>query len=168
VGTPAEARSPTDPAVVRAAAGLLGGLVGGEALTGTHDELAGLIGADADVLTVALGELWAIGWVAVRTHGDRAVTVRLERRDPGRHDSVEVDRRRADEPLPPFRRGHPLTRRESDVAALVAEGFTDDEIAARLGIAAGTVGNHLLRIFRRLGLRNRAQVAAWAAKQGLA
>jgi DNA-binding CsgD family transcriptional regulator len=42
---------------------------------------------------------------------------------------------------------HGLTRRETEVLAWVAEGKTNPEIAAILGLSPRTVGNHLARIF---------------------
>ena len=52
-----------------------------------------------------------------------------------------------------------LTRREREVAVLVARGLTNREISTRLGISERTAGNHVARILRKLGLRSRAQVA---------
>ncbi len=54
-----------------------------------------------------------------------------------------------------------LTRRQQEVAALVAEGLTNREIASRLGIEERSAEGHLERIRLRLGVRSRAQVAAW-------
>ncbi len=61
----------------------------------------------------------------------------------------------------------PLTRREREVAALVAQGLTDRQIAETLVIAEGTVGVHLGNIFTKLDLHSRAQLAVWAAEHGL-
>jgi non-specific serine/threonine protein kinase len=61
----------------------------------------------------------------------------------------------------------PLTRREREVAALVARGLTDRQIAEALVIAEGTVGVHLGNIFTKLDLHSRAELAAWAAEHGL-
>ena len=60
-----------------------------------------------------------------------------------------------------------LTPREREVAALVAAGLTNAEIAERLVLSPGTVGNHLANIVRALGARNRVQVAVWAVERGL-
>jgi DNA-binding NarL/FixJ family response regulator len=60
-----------------------------------------------------------------------------------------------------------LTPREREIAALVAEGLSNAEIAERLVLSPGTVGNHLGHILRALGARNRVQVAVWAVKHGL-
>jgi non-specific serine/threonine protein kinase len=57
----------------------------------------------------------------------------------------------------------PLTRREWDVARLLARRHTDRQIASELSIALGTVGVHVHNILTKLGLRSRWQVAEWAA-----
>lgn len=54
-----------------------------------------------------------------------------------------------------------LTRRESEIAALVAEGLTNREIAERLFISERTADGHLEHIREKLGVRNRAQITAW-------
>jgi pimeloyl-ACP methyl ester carboxylesterase/DNA-binding CsgD family transcriptional regulator len=54
-----------------------------------------------------------------------------------------------------------LTPRQREVAALVAEGLTNREIGERLGIDERSAEGHLERIRLRLGVRSRAQVAAW-------
>jgi DNA-binding CsgD family transcriptional regulator len=60
-----------------------------------------------------------------------------------------------------------LTGRQRDVAALVADGRTNAEIAASLGLTEGTVANHMEQAMRRLELRSRAQLAVWAYRHGL-
>jgi DNA-binding CsgD family transcriptional regulator len=57
-----------------------------------------------------------------------------------------------------------LTTRELEIAALVAEGLTNKEVAGRLRISVRTAENHLLNVMNKLGLDNRAQVAAWFAR----
>ncbi|MFI5895794.1 ATP-binding protein [Actinoplanes sp. NPDC051513] len=59
----------------------------------------------------------------------------------------------------------PLTRRERQVAALVAEGLTNQQIADRLVIGRRTANTHLEHILTKLDFRSRAQIAAWAAQQ---
>jgi DNA-binding NarL/FixJ family response regulator len=65
-------------------------------------------------------------------------------------------------------RAGPLTRRETEVAALAAHGLTDRQIASELVITEGTVGVHLERIFGKLGIRSRVQLATWVVEHGLA
>ncbi|MFG2395608.1 ATP-binding protein [Streptomyces lydicus] len=57
----------------------------------------------------------------------------------------------------------PLTGRESAVARLVAEGMTNQQIAAHLGLARSTVASHLDRIRDKLGVRSRTQIAVRVA-----
>jgi DNA-binding CsgD family transcriptional regulator/sugar lactone lactonase YvrE len=57
----------------------------------------------------------------------------------------------------------PLTRREEEVAGLVAEGLTNREIAARLFLSERTAESHVEQIRNKLGFHSRSQVAAWAA-----
>lgn len=59
----------------------------------------------------------------------------------------------------------PLTRREQQIAALLAEGMSNKDIAARLTIAPRTVESHVAHILTKLELTSRAQVAAWRAAQ---
>jgi non-specific serine/threonine protein kinase len=56
----------------------------------------------------------------------------------------------------------PLSQRECQVAVLIAQGLTNAEIAGRLVITGGTAGSHVAHILAKLGLRSRAQIAAWA------
>ena len=58
--------------------------------------------------------------------------------------------------------GDVLSRREFEVAELVAKGMTDREIAAELVIAQRTAESHVQHILTKLGFRSRAQIAAWA------
>ena len=59
-----------------------------------------------------------------------------------------------------------LTRREREVAYLLARGDTDRQIADALFVGVGTVGVHVHNILRKLALRSRHQVAAWLEAQG--
>ncbi|WP_290056114.1 helix-turn-helix transcriptional regulator, partial [Amycolatopsis solani] len=58
----------------------------------------------------------------------------------------------------------PLTGREGEVAFLIADGRSNQEIADRLVISRRTAEGHVNRILRKLGFDSRAQVAAWAAR----
>jgi RNA polymerase sigma factor (sigma-70 family) len=53
-----------------------------------------------------------------------------------------------------------LTPREREVAELIGEGLTNEQIAARLAISEPTVKTHVTRILKRFGVRQRAAVVA--------
>lgn len=59
-----------------------------------------------------------------------------------------------------------LTRREHQVVRLVADGRTNDEIGAALGIGTKTVETHLARLFERLGVGSRTELATRAVREG--
>jgi len=61
-----------------------------------------------------------------------------------------------------------LTRREREVAALVADGLTNRQIAERLFISERTADGHLEHIREKLGVRSRSQIAAWVIAQSQA
>jgi two-component system nitrate/nitrite response regulator NarL len=52
-----------------------------------------------------------------------------------------------------------LSKREAEIAALVARGMANKKVASHLGIADGTVKIHLNRIFLKMGVPNRARLA---------
>ncbi|MGW3468727.1 ATP-binding protein [Saccharopolyspora sp. NPDC000995] len=58
-----------------------------------------------------------------------------------------------------------LTRREQEVAELVAQGLTNKDIATRLVIAQRTAESHIDHILSKLGATSRVQIASWVADQ---
>ncbi|HEY1421361.1 MAG TPA: helix-turn-helix transcriptional regulator [Candidatus Dormibacteraeota bacterium] len=59
-----------------------------------------------------------------------------------------------------------LSPRQEEVLRLIADGYTDKEIAARLGLRTRTVRTHLERLFARHGLHNRAgMLTVWFRSQ---
>jgi len=62
--------------------------------------------------------------------------------------------------------GPRLTRRELEVARLVADGLTNQAIARRLSVAPRTAEAHVENIRRKLEVRSRAQIAAWVTRHG--
>lgn len=61
----------------------------------------------------------------------------------------------------------PLTRREREVLARVAEGLSNPEIAKALFVSTGTVKTHMHRLLRKLGARNRLEAVRRATAHGL-
>jgi pimeloyl-ACP methyl ester carboxylesterase/DNA-binding CsgD family transcriptional regulator len=60
-----------------------------------------------------------------------------------------------------------LSPRERELAALIAEGLDNAQIAARLGISEKTVRNHITRVFAKLGVETRAQAIVLANRAAL-
>jgi non-specific serine/threonine protein kinase len=67
-------------------------------------------------------------------------------------------------PTPGARRPGEVSRREAEIAALVATGITNRQIASKLHLAERTVEAHVEHIMNKLGYRSRAQIAAWIAR----
>ncbi|WP_181774329.1 LuxR C-terminal-related transcriptional regulator [Amycolatopsis pittospori] len=108
--------------------------------------------ADTDVVTAALG--WEVAVKdftegAAMTTGD-AIAYALEERSPE----------------PKKQTAQVLTKRETEIAHVIAEGLTNQEIADRLGIARRTVDTHIDHILTKLGYSNRVQVATWVTRSG--
>ncbi len=61
-----------------------------------------------------------------------------------------------------------LTGREREVAALLADGLTNGQLAERLFISPKTAAVHVSNILAKLGLSSRAEIAAWAVRHGIA
>ncbi|NQT15143.1 MAG: response regulator transcription factor [Planctomycetes bacterium] len=60
----------------------------------------------------------------------------------------------------------PLTPRERDVLGYVVEGLTNQGIAEQLDISYETVKEHVQHVIRKVGVRDRTQVAVWAVRKG--
>lgn len=63
--------------------------------------------------------------------------------------------------------GEPVTDRELEVLALVAQGATNREAARRLFISEATIKTHLLHVYAKLGVNDRAAAVAAAYDRGL-
>jgi DNA-binding CsgD family transcriptional regulator len=80
---------------------------------------------------------------------------------------VLLPRQSADHQAPPHPAAGMLTRREREVAMLIAQGQTNREIAERLVLGERTIETHIGNILGKLGFSSRRQITAWAIEQGL-
>ena len=72
----------------------------------------------------------------------------------------------AGRPDPTTRRDEPLTAREAEVLALVAQGRSNREVAGQLFISAKTVSVHVSNILAKLGAAGRTEAVAVARRRG--
>jgi len=71
-----------------------------------------------------------------------------------------------DDGRPPAQPREPLTSREEELLILVARGRTNQESADELYLSLSTVKTHLASLMRKLGARNRVELAMWAYESG--
>jgi DNA-binding NarL/FixJ family response regulator len=64
-------------------------------------------------------------------------------------------------------RPDPLTERETEILRLMAGGYSNKEIANSLGVAEGTVKNHVSNILSKLGVRDRTRAVLKAFELGI-
>lgn len=149
---------------------LAGGLGACAAVSGEHPRAARLLGAMealqarvggsahaamapalATAASVAQDVLGASRYAAERDAGrrlSRDAFLRLaSREDPSTTDALAADT--------------PLSRRETEVARLVADGLTNKEIGTALFVSERTVESHVRSILGTLGFRSRAEIARW-------
>lgn len=60
-----------------------------------------------------------------------------------------------------------LTKREKELLLLIADGFTDPEIATELGISKNTVSTHRKKLLKKMSVRNSAHLVKKACLMGL-
>ena len=116
-------------------------------------------------LTTARSLVEEEAWEVARTEGramtlERAVEYALSEEDPEPH-VIPTPKR----PPPVGPRSDVLTRREEEVAAMVAQGMSNRQIAQELFLSEHTVKRHISKILRKLGLASRAEVAAWTTER---
>lgn len=110
-------------------------------------------------LRAALQEAGTWPALATRVEGDTIEQVLYEEEVGGaRYMLVRAE---------PRVRARRLSPRESQIAALVAEGWPTKVIARHLGISVWTVGTYLRRVYARFGVRSRAAMIARLHDEGL-
>lgn len=77
-----------------------------------------------------------------------------------------VDRRSL-QPVTLGRASELLTPREHDILLLLAQGMSNEDIAAALTVEVSTVKSHLARLLPKLGVRSRLQAVVWAYQSGV-
>jgi two-component system nitrate/nitrite response regulator NarL len=74
------------------------------------------------------------------------------------------------DPVPIETRGlpssRPLSKREEEIAHMVAEGFSNRQISERLELSEHTIKNYLFRVFEKLGVSTRVELTLYALKRG--
>jgi len=128
-----------------------------------------LVAGDGGRLAAVAGELEETGATLVAAEAHRSAANAYRR--AGRGASAAAEGRRVDELLarcgsacspalePVLTLGEPLTEREREVARLAARGRTSPEIAAELYLSVRTVDTHLHRVYRKLQIEGRHQLA---------
>ena len=117
-------------------------------------ELARVLASERPRLAIEQGQAALRGFerLGAARHADQAAALLRELGAPGR-------------PAP--RTGTTLTKRESEVLVLVRNGLSNGEIAERLVISPRTAEHHVRSILAKLKLRNRAEAAAYAVREGV-
>ncbi|MGD9997082.1 MAG: LuxR C-terminal-related transcriptional regulator [Ilumatobacteraceae bacterium] len=119
-----------------------------------------LIGRSVDGLMSCGCSLVATGFAAhastaAASHGDHRAAARWSRRATEIAAGIEVV-----SVFAPIPGAEPLSRREREVAELAAEGLSGRAIGDRLFLSTRTVDNHLARIYAKLGIEGRSELAA--------
>lgn len=68
---------------------------------------------------------------------------------------------------PPEHVPHPLTEREQETLTFIADGLSNQEIAAKMGVHETTVAKYVSALLGKLGLSSRTQAALYALRHGL-
>ncbi|HKW06844.1 MAG TPA: LuxR C-terminal-related transcriptional regulator [Candidatus Dormibacteraeota bacterium] len=134
-------------------------------LNGAADAIRKKAGSRPPSMSAASRERWlaraktAMGVAADRAWADGN---RMTPEEAGRYALSPID---APPPAGPSSPASSLSVRELEIAQLVAEGLSNDEIAARLRLSRRTVEAHLDHIRTKLGARSRVDVATWVASR---
>jgi non-specific serine/threonine protein kinase len=111
-----------------------------------------LVRARSALGEAAFEEAWAQGKAMT---SQEAVEYALSKEETDPHTTAEPEEPPAGEPT------GELTHREQEVAVLVAQDFTNRQIAVELGISERTVATHIRNMLKKLGLHSRTQITTW-------
>jgi DNA-binding CsgD family transcriptional regulator len=157
-----------DPAAATDRLQELAGLIEGPLVQAMAAHALGAARHDAEALRSSLDQFESIESLvlAAETAADLADVLRRDGDARGAAAATQrmarLAERAEDARTQPLRRGtgvEPLTSREREVALLAARGMTTKDIAAQLDLSARTVDTHLARIYRKLGVAGRADLA---------
>jgi len=144
--------------------------------SGDHQRAARLLGAVRSLCNEIGTTIAAFGPHLVKDHVlcEEAIAAALGRaayekaladggeyRTPDRAIAYALDTAAEPEPAAPVTAPSPLTQREQEVAALVARGMTNRQIATTLMLSPRTVEGHVENLLAKLGVGSRAQIATW-------
>jgi predicted ATPase/DNA-binding SARP family transcriptional activator/DNA-binding CsgD family transcriptional regulator len=117
-------------------------------------------------LAAARSQLGTEAWEAVRAHG-RTMTFEQALEYAFSGEGPEQPAIPTPGRVPRRKQPGVLTRREEEIAALVAQGLSNRQIASALFVSERTVEHHVSKAMRKLDAGSRAQVAAWAIRREL-
>jgi DNA-binding NarL/FixJ family response regulator len=143
-------------------------LVEGHMTTARADHAAALVSADPTALAAVSQAFEAIGaWLAAAEAAATAAVALRRAEEPRKAIAAELRAaelaRRCQGAITPALRGIQtqalLSSREIEVATLASSGLANKEIACRLSVSVRTVENHLQRVYEKLGVARRADLA---------
>jgi non-specific serine/threonine protein kinase len=130
----------------------------GERVSNVHDDTYNYEGLRASIRAHLRAERFTAAWTGgYALTFEQAVAAALAVTSSAAPDADAVPERPTDP--------EPLTRREREIARLIADGRSDRQIAETLSISVGTVGVHVHHILQKLGLYSRQQVADRLAEE---
>lgn len=112
-------------------------------------------GLNGCLLKTATGDL--IEPIRIVAQGDYFISSEAQQLliDFQRHNTSVVD--------PPIQ----LSERDTQLLVLIAQGYSNDEIAKRLNVGRGTINNYISRLYTTIGVENRSQATTYAIRHGL-
>jgi non-specific serine/threonine protein kinase len=134
-------------------------------LTGAAEELSRSVGSSPVALPALHGYQDECEDRTRRAMGEQAFDI-ARRNGAGLEFAGAVAYALGEQPTPSMPSGTAatLTKREREVATLIAEGLTNKEIASRLVISPRTAQGHVEHLLTKLGFTSRTQIAAWVVE----